>query len=66
MCKEKRFVVIPVDGEPGSLADPCTQSLRYNGLTWEESVELARLSFLQGYAVIVWQVEGGSEECAEA
>ena len=58
MDEEKRFVVIAVDGEPGDLSDPCTSSLRFDNLTWIESVELARLSFTQGFAVIVWQVDG--------
>lgn len=66
MSKEMRFTLIAVDGEPGDLSDSCTQSLRYDDLSWDESVELARLSFMQGYAVIVWQVEGGGGRCAEA
>lgn len=69
MSEEMRFVVIPVDGEACELDDMYTQSLRYDGLTWEESATLARLSFQQGFTIIIWQedsqAEGGNGECAE-
>ncbi len=70
MSEEMRFVVVPVDGEVADLTDVYTQSLRYDDLTWEESVTLARLSFQQGFSIIIWQensqAEGGNGGCAEA
>ncbi len=67
---EQRFTVIPIDGNACEMADPFTPSLCYAGLTWDESVELARLSFEQGFQVVIWkegdQEEGGSGACVEA
>lgn len=66
---DQRFTVISVDGEVADLTDVYTQSLRYDGLSWTESVELARLSFLQGYTIVIWQEDtaedGGGGACAE-
>ena len=53
---EGHFVVIPVDGEAIEAGDPYTNSLRYDNLTWDEAVELVRLSFLQGYECIIWKM----------
>ena len=53
---EGLFTVIPVDGEAVNVGDFETESLRYDGLTWDEAVELCRLSFLQGFEVIVWKI----------
>lgn len=57
------FTVIPVDGAAISAAEPMTQSLRYDGLTWTEAVELCRLSFAQGFECIIWKQEGGVDDC---
>ena len=51
------FTVIPVDGEAVNLCDCVTESLRYDNLTWDEALELVRLSFLQGFEVIIWKIE---------
>ena len=62
-----QFCVIVVSGNAADLCDLSTESLRFDALSWEESVELARLSFLQGYEIIVWKQDdegdggGGSE-----
>lgn len=68
MSEKMRFTVIPIDGGPEDIDDICTPSLRYDGLSWDESVELARLSFAQGYTIIIWREdeEGGGSECGEA
>ncbi len=67
--ENQRFTVIPVDGNACEMTDPFTPSLCYAGLTWDESVELARLSFEQGFQVVIWkegdQEEGGSGACVE-
>lgn len=67
MGEEMRFTVIPVDGGPEDIDNLCTPSIRYDGLTWSESVELARLSFSQGYTVVIWKEdkEGGIKACAK-
>lgn len=60
-----RFTVIPIDGDPENYFDVYTPAMTYSSLTWAESVELARMSFQQGYTVIIWKedMEGGSCEC---
>lgn len=61
------YTVIVVDGAAIDAADVSTDSIKYSNLTWEDSVALARLSFLQGFEIIVWkqseddQVEGVGE-----
>jgi hypothetical protein len=71
MSENERYVVICVDGEAADLGDLSTPSLRYENLTWEDSVTLAKLSFTQGFEVILWKVddglhkEGGSVTCGE-
>ena len=49
------FTVIAVDGPAADLSDVGTDSLRYDGLSWEEAVELARLSFMQGFEIVLWR-----------
>lgn len=68
MDEKFRFTVIPIDGGPEDIDDIITPSIRYDGLSWAESVELARLSFLQGYTVVIWKEdkEGGAKVCAKA
>lgn len=67
-----RYTVIAVDGDACSIDDVFTPSLRYDNLSWEDSVTLAKLSFAQGFEVILWKIDdgdsenGGSGGCAEA
>ena len=51
------FTVTAINGCFLDAADPGTDSLRFDNLTWEEAVTLARLSFDQGYQIVIWQVE---------
>lgn len=51
------FTLIVVDGSFLDVTDIGTDSVRFNGLTWEESVELARLSFRNGHEVVLWREE---------
>ena len=65
------YTVLVVDGEAADLCDIDTNVLRYDRLTWEESVELVRLSFVQGYQAVIWKQsaenqDGGAAECGEA
>lgn len=72
MDENERFTLIAVDGEAADLGDFSTPSLRYDNLSWEDSVTLARLSFAQGFEVVLWKIEkgngeeGGSGSCVEA
>lgn len=56
------FTVLVVDGDVVDYADVGTQALRYDGLSWTDSIELVRLSFMQGYTVCIWRQEGGDDE----
>lgn len=49
------FTVIVVDGAAIDAADVSTDSIKYSNLSWEDSVELARLSFMQGFEIIIWK-----------
>ena len=57
MFEGMRFAVTAVDGSFLDVADPYTDSLRFEGLTWDEAVELSRLAFVQGFEVILWAME---------
>lgn len=57
MFENQLFTVIAIAGAFLDAADAGTDSLRFDGLTWEEAVTLARLSFDQGYQIVIWQVE---------
>ena len=61
MFEGQRFTVLAVDGAFLDAADPGTDALRFYGLTWEEAVELARLSFDQGYQIVVWRAEESAD-----
>ena len=55
---QERFTVFVVDGEAADIGDFDTPSIRYDDLSWEESVQLARLSFNQGFEIVVWKIDG--------
>lgn len=55
------FTVIVIDGEATDLCDIDTPSIRYDGLTWDESVQLARLSFVQGFEIVIWKMGKADE-----
>lgn len=59
------YTVMPIDGSFLDVLGSGTDSLRYDGLSWDEAVELCRLSFLQGFEVVIWRIttDGGTEEC---
>lgn len=57
MFDGQHFTIIAVDGSFLDAADTGTDSLRFDGLTWTEAVELARLSFNQGFQVVLWRAE---------
>ena len=51
------FTVIAVNGNAADILEPFTDSLRYDGLSWSERVELCRLSFMQGFQCVIWKQE---------
>lgn len=55
------FTVIVVDGDYFNAFEICSQtdSVRFDGLTWEDSMELARLSFMQGFEIVIWRQDEG-------
>lgn len=71
MTENERYTVIAVDGEAADIGDFSTPSLRYDNLSWEDSVTLARLSFSQGFEVVLWKIDdegskaGGGGTCAK-
>ena len=56
------FTVIVVDGAAIDAADVSTDSIKYSNLSWEDSVELARLSFMQGFEIIIWKQSGDDDQ----
>lgn len=56
-----RFCVVVVDGKAADLCSIDTPSLRYDGLSWEESAQLARLSFEQGFEIVIWKSDDGGK-----
>lgn len=54
--------VICVDGEAADLGDFSTPSLRYDNLSWNEAVDLARLSFAQGFEIVIWNLDDGQHK----
>lgn len=61
MFEGQLFTVIAVNGSFLDAVDPGTDSLRFDNLTWEEAIELARLSFEQGYEIVVWRMPEADE-----
>ena len=56
MFEGRHFTVIPIDGSFLDVLGAETDSLRYDGLTWEEAVTLIELSFTQGFEVVIWLI----------
>lgn len=63
------FTVLALDGElVDYLERPDLPFLTFTRLSWEEAVQLCRLSFRQGFRCVVWQtgtIETGGTEYAE-
>lgn len=62
MFEDQLFTVIAINGVFLDAADPGTDSLRFDNLTWEEAVTLARLSFEQGFEIVVWRMPEADED----
>lgn len=61
MFENQLFTVIAIAGAFLDAADAGTDSLRFDGLTWEETVTLVRLSFEQGYEIVLWRMPEADE-----
>lgn len=55
--EEMTFTVDVINGHWTSLDQCGGDSLRYEGLSWQEASELVRISFLQGYEAVIWRTE---------
>lgn len=55
--KDMMFAVTVIEGH-WSMADQYSQNyLSYEGLSWEDAVELMKLSFVQGHEVVISREE---------
>lgn len=60
------FEVMPINGSVTDFMDIETQYLRYSNLVWEDAVTLCKLSFDQGFQVVIWRSQGdGRQEDAK-
>lgn len=55
--EEMTFTVVVINGHWTSLDQYGGDSLCYEGLSWQETSELVRISFLQGYEAVIWRAE---------
>ncbi len=63
---EPLYTVRAIDGDfRDFVVDMTIESLRYDGLKWEEAVELCRLSFRQGFQCVIWREDGGEDAGGE-
>ncbi len=61
MFEGQYFTVIAINGAFLDAADPYTNSLRFDNLPWQEAVELVRLSFDQGFEIVIWRMPEAEE-----
>ena len=58
---DDRYSIYVINGDVFEWADdPYTPSLMFRELTWEKAVELAHLSFEEGYEVVIWRSDRGN------
>lgn len=58
MKLEDMVFAVDILSEHWTAIDQCGgDSLRYEGLSWQEASELVRISFLQGYEAVIWRAE---------
>ena len=54
------YTVLAIDGSLTEwVEDITTPSLKYFDLSWDEAVELCRLSFRNGFRCVIWQQDDG-------
>ena len=51
------YSVTVINGNYLDAADIETETLHYDGLSFDEAVELCRLSFSQGFQCVIWRVD---------
>lgn len=58
MCEfTGRYCLLVCDGDICEVSDPSAPYLRYDCDSWDEAVEIMRLSFKQGFSVCVWPMD---------
>lgn len=55
---DEDYVVIAVDGDFREFMEADTDFLKFEGLSWEEVISISKLSFRQGYQVVIWPTNG--------
>lgn len=60
--KDNHFTVFAVDGDFRNFEELETNYMRYDNLSWEETITLCLLSFRQGYQVVVIPADGSEAE----
>ena len=51
------YRVLVFEGGIDAITDPYSPALTFKDISWDEAVELCRLSFPQGYGAVIWQHE---------
>ena len=63
---KSHYTAIVIDGSYLDAYTPGNDSVRFDGLTWDEVAELVRLSLAQGYEIVLWcddkEVTGGQSD----
>jgi len=57
-----QYRVLVFQGDIDAIIDPYSPALSFKGITWEEAVELCRLSFAQGYGAVIWRHEAEAQD----
>ena len=52
-----KYRVLVFEGDIDALTDVYSPALSFDGISWDEAVQLCRLSFTQGYGAVIWQHE---------
>ena len=53
---EGLYTILAIDGDLLEwIDDPGVQSLRYDGLNWDQVMEMCRLSFRENYTIAIWR-----------
>ena len=57
-----KYKVLVFQGDVEAIIDPYSPALSFDGIAWEEAVELCRLSFTQGYGAVIWRHEAEAQD----
>ena len=59
------YTLFLIDGAFVDAMDPGTSVVRFDGLAWDEALNLARMGLEQGYDIVLRQNEEGSKHGEE-